>query len=405
VRIPLILGIAGLLFFQTAGALSFTQFVHCVGASGHDPVCKLDAGIYPVSETISLGRSNITIEGSVLGSLHETTLQRAPGFDGALISDVNSIGTTLKSITIRDLTFDGNRAQNAEPYYSYNPDVSIFVVQKLLFENCYFINSPNIGLGLYGAGTGDVVVDQCYFGNPVVYGMWSDATGDNSNITDQECATEKFVNNVTVERSVFENAGEPALLGEMTNVTISENLFTNNHSNTIPFGDNGGQIDLTVCTKNALIWKNTFQDGSASPNGTTVDGIELHGTYISVIDNTVKNNSGGGINMDGVQHILILNSDPTTGSFGNANSGIEIAHSNSTFRPTEWITVVSASATGNAQYGIWSDTSNTTPTEPVNHLTIENTCLSGNTFGPTYFANLGPDVTIKNNKVSGCAPK
>jgi hypothetical protein len=404
-RIALTLGISGLLFVQAAGALSFPDFVQCVGATGHDPVCKLDAGIYPVSETIPLGRSNIIIEGTVLGTLLETTLQRAPGFDGALVSDVNAIGTTLDSITVRDLTFDGNQAQNTEPYSSYDPDVSIFVVNDLLFENSSFINSPNIGLGLYGAGAGNVVVDKSYFGNPVTFGIWSDATGDNSGITYQECATTQFVNNVTVEQSVFENAGESALLGEMINVTISDNVFTNNHSNTIPFGDNGGQIDLTVCTKNALIWKNTFQDGSASPNGTSADGIELHGTYISVIDNTVKNNSGGGIFMDGVQHILISNSNPTTGNFGNGQSGIEIAHSSSTFRTTEWITVDSAITTGNAQYGIWSDTSNTTPTEPVNHLTIENTCLADNTLSPTYFVNLGPDVTMKNNKVRRCGPK
>jgi hypothetical protein len=79
-RILLILGISGILFVQTAGALSFPDFVQCVSASGHGPVCKLDAGIYPVSETIALGRSNITIEGTVLGSLLETTLQRAAGF-------------------------------------------------------------------------------------------------------------------------------------------------------------------------------------------------------------------------------------------------------------------------------------------------------------------------------------
>jgi hypothetical protein len=403
-RIPLILGISGLMFVQTAGALSFPDFVRCVGASGHDPVCKLDAGTYPVSETISLGRSNITIEGTVLGTQLETKLQRAPGFDSALISDMNAIGTTLKSIAISDLTFDGNRAQNTEPYYSYDPDVSIFVINDLHIENSSFINSPNIGLGIYGAGAGDVVVDKSYFGNPVAFGMWSDAIGDNSGITYQECAATQFVNNVTVEQSVFENAGESALVGEMTNVTISENVFTNNHSNSIPFDDSGGQIDLTVCTKNAVIRRNTFKDGSASPNGTTADGIELHGTYISVIDNTVKNNSGGGIFMDGVQHIRISNSDPTTGNFGNGQSGIEIAHSSSTLRPTEWITVDSAIATGNAQYGIWSDTSNTTPTEPVNHLTIENTCLANNTLGPTYFVNLGPDVTMKNNPVSGCGP-
>jgi Right handed beta helix region len=404
-RILLILGISGLIFVQTAGALSFPDFVQCVGAGGHDPVCKLDAGIYPVSETISLGRSNITIEGTVLGSLLETTLQRAAGFDNALISDVNAIGTTLKSITIRDLTFDGNRDANLSPYYAYNPDVSIFVVQQLRVENCTFINSPNIGLALYGAGTGDVIVDHCYFGNPVVFGMWSDAIVDTTNITHLDCPNIQFVNNVILEHSVFENAGESGLLAEVTNLQILGNVFTNNHSNTSPFNDSGGQIDLTVCTKNALMWRNTFQDGSASPNGTVADGIELHGTYISLIDNTVKNNSGDGINMDGVQHISIKNPDPTTGSFGNGRSGIAIAHSDPAFRITDWISIDSAIATGNVEYGIWSDTSNTTPTEPVNHLTIENTCLSDNMLGPTFFANLGPDVTIKNNEVSGCARK
>jgi hypothetical protein len=38
-------------------------------------------------------------------------------------------------------------------------------------------------------------------------------------------------------------------------------------------------------------------------------------------------------------------------------------------------------------------------------LTIENTCLSDNTLAPTFFVNLGPDVKMKNNKVSGCGPK
>jgi hypothetical protein len=405
VRIPLLLGISGLLFIQTAGALSFQDFVQCVGASGQGAVCRLDAGIYPVSETIPIGRSNITIEGTVLNYLLETTLQRAPGFEGALLTDVNAIGTTLKSVTIRDLTFDGNRDENVAPYYSYNPEVSIFVVKKLRVERCSFINSPNIGLALYGAGTGDVVVNQCYFGNPVVFGMWSDAIVDTTNITYLDCPTIQFVNNVILEQSVFENAGESGLLAEVTNLQILENVFTNNHSNTIPFDDSGGQIDLTVCARNALIWKNTFQDGSVGPDGTVADGIELHGTYISLIDNTVKNNSGDGINMDGVQHILVTNSDPKTGSFGNGRSGIAIAHSSSTFRTTEWISVDSAISTGNGQYGIWSDTSNTTPDQPVDHLKIENSCLSDNTLASTYLVNLGSDVTIKNNRVSGCGPK
>lgn len=403
-RIPLFLGISGLLLVPTAGALSFQDFVQCVGANGQGAVCRLDAGIYPVSETISIGRSNMTIEGTVLNSLLETTLQRAPGFDGALLTDVGAIGTTLESITVRDLTFDGNRDENVSPYYAYNPDVSIFVVQKLHVERCTFINSPNIGLALYGAGAGDVIVNQCYFGNPVVFGMWSDATVDTSNITYHDCPNIQFVNNVTLKDSVFENAGESGLLAEVTNLQILENVFTNNHSNSIPFDDSGGQIDLTVCAKNALISKNTFQNGSVSPNGNVADGIELHGTYISLIDNTMKNNSGDGISMDGVQHILVKNSHPTAGSIGNGRSGIAIAHSDPTFRTTEGIIIDSATATENTEYGIWSDTSNTTPTQPVNYLLIENSCLSGNGLDPTYLVNLGPNFIFRNNQVSGCGP-
>lgn len=90
--------------------------------------------------------------------------------------------------------------------------------------------------------------------------------------------------------------------------------------------------------------------------------------------------------------------------------GFEIAHSSPTLKPTEWIVIDSAIATGNAQWGIWSDTSNITPTEPVNRLEIANTCVSEeiantcvseNVFGPTYLADLGVDVTLRNNKI-GC---
>lgn len=404
-RTSLLLGIACLLSVPSAVALSFQDFVKCVSAQGKDAVCRLDAGSYPVSQAIPIGRSNFTIEGTLHNSSRATTLMRAPGFDDALLTDVNSLTTPLKLVTIRDLTFDGDRARNNNPYYSYNPEVSIFTIKQLQVLNSGFINSPNIGLALYGAGTSYVVINQSYFNDPVIYGLWSDATGNTSNITYLECSITQFVHHVTVTNSKFENAGEPAILGNFIDLQLLGNVFTNNHSNSIPFNDDGGQIDLTVCSKNAFISRNIFQDGSASFNGHVADGIELHGTDITLIDNTVKNNSGGGISMDGVQHIYIANWDQQTGSFGNGHSGIEIGHSSSTFRPTKWVTVESAISTGNAQWGIWSDTSNTTPTEPVSDLTISDSCLSGNAFGPTYLINPGADVSLQNNQVSGCAPK
>ncbi len=404
-RKSLLLGITCLLSIPSAHALSFQNFVKCVGAQGNGPVCQLDAGSYPVSQTIQIGRSNFTIEGTLHNSSRATTLMRAPGFEDALFTDVNSISTPLKQITIRDLTFDGDRARNSDPYYSYSPEVSIFTITQLQVLNSGFINSPNIGLALYGAGTSYVVISHSYFSNPVIYGLWSDATGDNSNLTYLDCPTKQFVHHVTVTNSRFENAGEPAILGNFINLQLLENVFTNNHSNSIPFNDDGGQIDLTVCSQNAFIAKNTFQDGSVSPNGHVASGIELHGTDIQIIDNTVKYNSGGGIGMDGVQHVYIANWDPNTGSFGNGGSGIEIGHSSATVRATKWITIESAISTGNAQWGIWSDTSNTTPDQPVSNLTISDSCLSGNAWGPTFLINPGYNVTAQNNLTSGCGPK
>jgi hypothetical protein len=399
-RIPSTSLLAGLLLIHSAAALSFQDFVQCVGATGKGAVCQLDPGLYPVSQTIVIGRSNMIIQGTA--SPGGTTLQRAAGFLGPMLQDNWPSTPPITTVTFQDLTIDGNRANNIAVWSSYSPDVSIFGIKDMRFLNCAFLNSPNIGLGLYGGGTGGVVVNHCNFANPVVYGLWSDALGDNSGITYKQCATKHFVDHVIVENSQFVNAGEPAILGEVTNIWILHNVFTNNHSNSIPFGDSGGQIDLTVCTNNAIIWKNTFQNGSASSNGQTADGIELHGTNTSVIDNIVSNNSGGGISMDGVQDVFIADSNSAQGSFSNSHSGIEIAHSDPSFRTTEWVIIDSANTVGNQEWGIWSDTSNTTPGEPVNHVIVTGSCLSGNALGPTYFKNLGPDLLWLDNLASGC---
>jgi hypothetical protein len=400
-RNVLVLGISSLLLVQTAAALNYQQFAQCLGAQGQGSVCQLDAGNYVVTYTLEIARSNITISGTTLNSTRQTTLQRAAGFSGSLLMDQGP-GKILNSITIRDLTIDGNRAHNEMAYNLYSPEAGFFAIKGLVVLNCAFLNSPNIGLALYAGGTSDVVVDSSLFSHPVIYGLWSDALGNNGNITYLQCPTKKFVDNVTVENSTFENAGEPAILGEMTHVQILNSTFTNNHSYSIPFDDDGGQIDLTVCTENAVISNNTFQNGSASPNGHVADGIELHGTNIAMINNVIKNNSGDGINMDGVQNIFIANWDASTGSFGNSRAGIAIAHSSSTFRLTEHIIIESANSTGNDSWGIWSDTSETTPDEPVNHLVVSDSCLSRNKLGPTYFVDLGSDVTLKNNKSTGC---
>ena len=69
-------------------ALTFAEFVRCVGSNGQGSVCQLDPGQYTVNSTIFIGRSNVTIKGTINTSVANTTLQRAPGFTGALSRDV-----------------------------------------------------------------------------------------------------------------------------------------------------------------------------------------------------------------------------------------------------------------------------------------------------------------------------
>jgi len=270
-----------------------------------------------------------------------------------------------------------------------------------LVTNCSLINSPNTGLGFYGTGTSGVVVNNSYFGNPVIYGLWSDAAGNNGGLTYLGCSAKQFVDDVIVANSQFENAGEPAILGNMTDLQILNNTFTNNHSYSIPFNDDGGQIDLTPCTDSAAVVGNVFQNGSIGPNGHVVQGIELHGTNLTVVNNAVKNNSGDGISLGGASNVFIANWDQSTATVNNAG-GISIAQSASgdSLRPVDSITIDRANIVGNSKWGVWFNTAD----QPVNHVSITNSCLETNGLGSIYLNGPGPDVVFQNNSTSGCGP-
>src|SRR5215467_4235477 len=106
-------------------AASLAQFTTCLGAQGQGPVCQLDAGSYPISSPLRIGRSNFTIKGTVITSAQDTVLQRAPGYTGVLIEDAPLTSRGLNSITIRDLTIDGNRSQQTGAYSRFTADVQI----------------------------------------------------------------------------------------------------------------------------------------------------------------------------------------------------------------------------------------------------------------------------------------
>ena len=94
----------------------------------------------------------------------------------------------------------------------------------------------------------------------------------------------------------------------------------------------------------------------SSFNSHVADGIELHGTSITLIDNTVKNNSGGSVVW--TESSIIANWDLHR-QHSNGHSGIEIAHSSSTFPANEMGDVESAIDRQRRSGASWSDTSNT----------------------------------------------
>src|SRR4051812_32201881 len=113
----------GLLFLigaRTGSAMSLSDWIKCIGPNGQGPVCQLDPGTYTLNQQMLIGRSNISIKGTIATSRRDTTVQRATGFHGSILVDSYPPFTAfVTGITIRDLTFDGNRLQNTDVWSSY----------------------------------------------------------------------------------------------------------------------------------------------------------------------------------------------------------------------------------------------------------------------------------------------
>lgn len=379
-------------------ALSFADFTRCVGAQGQGNVCQLDSGTHLVSTTINVSRSNITILGGS-SRAEGTILQRAPGFRGPIFQDPLPPTASIIGITIRFLTFDGNRSMTTLSYSAYNPEVSFFTTKSVLVSDCRFIESPNIGLALFGAGAAGVVINRTYFGNPVIYGFWGDATGSNGGITFKDCPTKRFPDGIVVANSQFEKAGEPGILGSFRNIQILNNVFSRNHSVPIPFDDDGGQIDLTVCTDAAAVVGNTFTEGFVIATTHVVQGIEAHGSNIAIVDNEVKDHTGDGISLGGTRDVFIANWNSSTGVHNNVG-GVSFyqATSNDSVRPVANIVIDHANIISNTHWGLWSKSA----ADPLNHIFITNNCVKGNGFGATSLSGLGTSLFLQTNLTSGC---
>ena len=405
-RMILFLGVA-----YACRAASLTDFTKCIGAQGQGAVCQLDAGNYQLSLPLVIGRSNITVKGTIATSRSDTTLQRAPGSTRGLL--VNYAGG-LRSITVRDFTFDGARGHQTGTASSIEPDVRFISVKSLLIVNSAFINSPSIALTLEGNpgqdATSGAVINNISVDNATNLGIWAYAYAGPSDTPGKylTCGSLVYPSNIKITNSVFTNVGANAIALEAKDVRVTNNTLRHNHE-TAPYNAPGGQIYVQICADNAALLNNVISDGPATANGWYAEGIELHGTNLAVVDNTISNNAGSGISMSAVRNVFIANWASGSGVISNNLSagnlgGISLynaAPGDVNERQVDSVMIDHAVSIGGhlAGIGIFLQTGQTAP---INHVTLTNNCLAGNLKGATQLFGLGPDALIANNLTSGC---
>lgn len=249
-RIVLLILVTGTAL-RCVAADPLAAFAMCIGATGQDPVCRLDAGTYTISTSLVIGRSDITLEGATENA-SDTTLVRAAGFTGAMLQDPLPGSDSLHSVTIKNLTFDGNRQQQSGSFSDFTPDAAFYSTK--------------------GNGTGQVVIYAAIFLNSTAQTVWSDVYRQGR----AGCGSGTLPDNIVIANSYFRDAGESAVALNATNVLVSGNIFDHNKWNTIPFGDSGGQINFYECSNGVTVVGNTVWDGIVGANGQTADGIEVH---------------------------------------------------------------------------------------------------------------------------------
>ncbi len=241
-----------------------------------------------------IGRSNLTIAGIVNTSAQDTVLKRAQGYAGTLLVDAPLSSTGLTSITIRDLTIDGNHSQQTGAFSTFATDVQFLTTNSLLITNVRIVNSPYIALALIESPSG-VVVNNSYFGNAAGLGMLSTPGRDDPpEVPDGylRCSSLPLADGIVVANSTFEDQGESAFHFDGTNIQVLNNTFNHNKWKTL-FNDSGGQIGYHRMRGLSGAWKHIHERPSGA-NGHWADGIETHGTNVSLVDNVVEKNAGVG---------------------------------------------------------------------------------------------------------------
>jgi hypothetical protein len=376
--------------------LSLLDFQDCIGYnSGHyDADCVLQSGQYSISSTLWIRRSNVTVD----GAWPYPVLRRVPGFTGDLMRTADN----TEWVVVRSIYFDGNRWNGAT---SASHELNLAGCSYCrVTQYALFTGSPSYALGIDRSKP--QAVEYAQFGDSAYGFIYAGSQPECSNPS-------LWYPNVclSVVGAWFLGSGTNAIGFDPRNALITGNHFSFNHRD-CGYGAPGGQIDLDAGADRVTVSGNTFEYGPTCSNGWWAVGVELHGTNLTLIDNTIRYNAGEGIYMEGAQHVTITSTDPATYPISHNNQkgwgftgcggfpGIRVHSSYAAGRQTRDITIQNLWSISGHNFGVEVSTCATTGW-PVDYITILNNCVAGNA-GGVYAPAAGYPRAIYNNLTSGC---
>lgn len=402
-------------------------------------ICQLMPNTYTVSSTLSIGRSNIFITGTVSGGAADTTLRRN---SSSLTYIMQAGSSSITGVTISYLTFDGNRygfGTAPGSGYSTAPNLSCLAGNAFFFdlelstsggssgtftvEWVDFINAPGTALQLSGYGSS---VSTSTFGNGGYgYGpagslgtesaaqtatrstaVWLD--GPASSSTCSGSATSSGCNGAYYNFIAY--AGTAAINLNGVNQTAYGNLLQSDRYE-ISDGSGGGQLSVGGSTYSspagAFVGANVINGDywpaqhylspfTAAASGCSMpstrqynSGVEAYGSGHVFENNEIEQNSGsglqfGGSNPTGQITINATNhlsaSDPPRLIESNQAGGIVFLGSPSWTYSVDGVTLTDVLVQNNALYGVaFQGTTNYSSSSYTGFT--NDACISGNSSG------------------------
>jgi len=291
----------------------------------------LPEGTYSLSATININKSNFILRGAGEGTILQV----------AAATQINAITYGGgDDVVIRDLTIDGNKANNTDAGVATNQN------------------------GIYGSGSAysyRIKIINCAIKNNYEDGIYI----YNWHIQDPQIINNRIFDNDDKGMQVGPNSGA------LTGGVISDNKVYSNGGDGI-FSNGGATVKGNNVNNNGAY-------GIAAYNGTVVSANVVYSNTGSGIYADASPVTGNRVYSNGVHGVYVKGSTSVTGNIitDNTSSGVY------TVGPSYENLISSNQVSGNGEYGIRLQYWNT------NKVIVSDNMVSGNTYHGIYFQNNG----------------